>query len=148
MKQITINYILHDRDHYVKSFLNEIIKIDEDLKQNLNINFLITSNNNDRENDKIFLQNHNISSSIFLIPSGNYMEKIRTAIENSGLYSVKLDEDIFAPYTVWNYLLSNLNVLDNDDNLLISFLLSTGIPTVDTFIEQFLEEDEISGLGY
>ena len=50
MKQITINYILHDRDHYVKSFLNEIIKIDEDLKQNLNINFLITSNNNDREN--------------------------------------------------------------------------------------------------
>ena len=41
------------------------------------------------------------------------MDKIYAAFNNSGEYIISIDEDIFIPTNVWNYFISNVNVLDN-----------------------------------
>jgi len=140
--KISINCIIHDRYLYIKSFINEIIKISANIKNNLTVNLLVSSTTRDWKTDKQLLSNNNIKCNVFYIPGGDYMAKIRTAIENTGEYAIKLDEDIFIPSQVWEYFLSNLHVLDDPKNLFISPLLSTGIPTVDVFVEQFLTTEQ------
>ena len=140
--KITINYIPHDRYFYVNSFLKEITKLSKSLKKDVTVNFLISSTKRDWRADKDFLTSNGVQSNVFLIKNGDYMTKIKTALENSGEYAIKLDEDIFVPANVWEYMLNNLNVLEDKNNLFISPILSTGIPTVDTFVKQFLSHEE------
>jgi hypothetical protein len=140
--KISINYIPHDRYLYVNSFLKEITKISSSLKKDIVVNFLISSTKRDWKADKDFLASKDVHSNVFLIKNGDYMTKIKTALENSDQYAIKLDEDIFVPANVWEYMLSNLNVLEDKNNLFISPILSTGIPTVDKFANQFLTQEE------
>ena len=73
----------------------------------------------------------------------NLMEKIRHAAESDTEYIVKHDEDVFFSSHVWDYIIENIDVLQNEDNLLITPLLSNNIPLVDTFIPSFIEDEEI-----
>jgi hypothetical protein len=62
---------------------------------------------------------------------------------NSGYkYSVKIDEDIFVNNFILDYLVENINCLDNDNNTFMAILLSTGIPTVEPFINGFFNQQE------
>jgi len=79
----------------------------------------------------------------------NYIHKVETCANYNYEYSIKLDEDIIMGPQSWDYLFENLHLLDNDENLILSPALSSGIPTVDSFIKYNFsneQKEEIEGL--
>jgi len=140
--KISINIIPHNRPSYADAFYNEIIKIDASLKKDITIQLLVSSLNRDWKKDREYLKNNGFETDVYLIKDGNYLDKIRTAINNKFDFSIKLDEDVFLPYQLWQYFIENLPVLEDPNNLLLAPILTTGIPTVDLFTEQFLSQNE------
>lgn len=141
-KEYTINYFPHSRFYYASSFINEIIKIKESLRTKLKINLLFSHYEPNLESIISFLQTHNIESQYHIVEGGDYMTKIETALNNTTTeFFLKLDEDVFLPASVWEFLLESSNELNDNENAFISPLLSTGIPTVDFFIKQFFDDN-------
>ena len=139
---ITINYLSHNREGlaiYWEIAANFFNKIKPENKQKIHINVLATGAD---LNWPSYLQD--ISCTVYLFPQSdlNYMEKVYTAIQTSGEYAVKLDEDCFIPNHVWDYMIENITVLDDDSNLILTPLLSNNIPNTDKFVETFLDSAE------
>jgi hypothetical protein len=140
-KEITINYLPHGRFRYAPHFINEIIKVKDSIKDLIKINLMFSHPFNDEWQKMVdFLKNHGIYSEYFVTDGGHYMNKIKTASENSGKYAVKCDEEIFLNAKGWEYFLENSKVLENDENLFLAPIITNGIPTVDMFIKQFFDE--------
>jgi hypothetical protein len=76
----------------------------------------------------------------------NYMDKINFSIAQDAEYSVKLDEDCFINNHVWDYLIENIFWLDDPKYLVLSPLLSNGIPTCDLFIQEFFDKEDADKL--
>jgi len=57
-------------------------------------------------------------------------------------YSMKLDEDVFISNHIFDYIMENLQLLDNPDNLILAPILSCGIPTGEYFINDYFGEPE------
>jgi len=72
----------------------------------------------------------------------NYYAKIQEASRFDYKYTIKMDEDVFLGPQAWDYFFNNLNVLDDDNNVLLTPTLSTGIPTVDDFIKYNFNNEE------
>jgi hypothetical protein len=81
-------------------------------------------------------------------PKENYLPKVRYTIEyaknNNFKYIMKCDNDVIIPTYTLNYMLDNLHILD--ENLTLSPTLSTGIPSVEYFIDSFLSADEATSV--
>jgi len=90
------------------------------------------------------IENYNLDASLFITYEtiNNYMDKIKYCIEQNYEYSIKLDEDIFMGPQAWDYLFDNIALLNNEDNLIISPALSSGIPTIDSFIKYNLTHEQ------
>ncbi len=84
-----------------------------------------------------------LSAEVLIVTSAlrNYIDKLTEATTLPYKYSIKLDEDVFLGPQAWDYIFNNLHVLDNDQNILITPVLSSGIPTCDYFIEENLPAD-------
>lgn len=89
-----------------------------------------------------------LSVSIVSSPSlhDNYLIKINDALNQPFKYTVKMDEDVFMGPQAWDFLFNNLHVLENDQNVLLTPTLSTGIPTCDDFIKFNLNNKDIRHL--
>jgi hypothetical protein len=89
----------------------------------------------------------NIVYSYIECDKSNYMPKVEYAIQYAKLnnyeYIFKCDNDIIIPIYTFDNIYENLYNLDNYDNLTLSPTISTGIPSVEYFIEDFFEKDEI-----
>lgn len=76
----------------------------------------------------------------------DYMDKIfkltECAKNNNIPYIMKLDNDIIINNYIIDYMIENLDVLNDNNNLCIMPCLSSGIPTVELFINDFFNEDE------
>ena len=72
----------------------------------------------------------------------NYTVKLKTAVKLNYKYTIKMDEDIFLGPNAWDYFFNNVSILDNDENILLTPALSTGIPTADDFIKNNFNEEE------
>jgi len=71
-----------------------------------------------------------------------YLNKILLALETSSPYSMSLDEDIFFNEYVWDYIIENINLLDDNENLTLSPTLSSGVPSADYFINDYFTEED------
>lgn len=78
--------------------------------------------------------------------NNNYIHKIKTLIKFSKdhniKYCMKFDNDIIINNHILDYMIDNVNLLENHDNLYITPALSSGIPTTDMFIDDFFDEKE------
>jgi hypothetical protein len=76
----------------------------------------------------------------------NYMDKISMFIgyakNNNFEHLMKLDNDIIINNYVLDYMIENIWLLNDEKNLLITPVLSSGIPTVEMFIKDFFNEKE------
>lgn len=76
----------------------------------------------------------------------NYINKIKTFIDftknNNMEYCMKFDNDLIINNHVIDYMIENVTLLENKENLFITPVLSSGIPTTDYFIEDFFNETE------
>ena len=66
-----------------------------------------------------------------------YMLKVYLAQSSEYTYSCKLDDDVFVPLKVWEYLIDNLHNITQQTPIL-SPILTNGIPSVEFFIKDFL----------
>jgi len=145
MKQITINYLSHNRLNYTDLMFYFLSKIKLENKSKIKLNVLAT-----HENDwKTKCDELGIEYSIRLISNGNnYLNKINIAISTDTEYSVKLDEDCFINNYVWDYMIENVEVLQNENILTLSPVMSNNIPSCDFFIEDFVSDKIIKDKIY
>lgn len=75
----------------------------------------------------------------------NYMKKANYAVhyaEKFGFpYLMKCDNDLFIKPDVLDYMVDNLSILDNSRNLTLGPTLTSGIPGIEYFKEQFLDNE-------
>lgn len=78
--------------------------------------------------------------------NNNYIKKIRHLIhhslKNKFDFCLKLDNDIIINNYILDFMYENINLLENKKNLFMTPILSSGIPTCDTFIDNFFDISE------
>jgi hypothetical protein len=138
---LTINYFSDNRLQFfnlIFYFINKVKKVNKD---KLKINILTTINNQSFFIEEI--KKYDLYFNVVTFQNGfNYTEKLTYAINSQTKYSVKLDEDCIINNYIWDYMIENVELLDNDENLLLSPVLSTSMPSCDIFIQNFLNEEE------
>lgn len=145
MKTITINYLSHNRLNYVDLMFYFLSKIKPKNKTKLKLNILATHNINWDDKCKDLGINYNV---LINNQAHNYLYKINHAISTDTEYSVKLDEDCFINNHVWDYLIENVDILNNDDILTLSPTMSNNIPSCDFFISDFIEDFSVRDIVY
>jgi hypothetical protein len=86
-----------------------------------------------------------LNADLLMVPSyvSNYMDKINLAIQLDYEYSVKMDEDIFMSSASWDQYLDMIPVILADPtNLSLAPAISSGIPTIDYFLQNNLTEPQ------
>jgi hypothetical protein len=92
------------------------------------------------------LGNTNIQFAICKVnPEKNYLHKVfgatRYAEENNFKYMMKCDNDIFIKPQTLDYMIDNLELLDDNKHLTLAPVLTSGIPGIEYFIDQFLDTE-------
>jgi hypothetical protein len=148
MEFIQINIISHntERFEFTSRSLDEIKKIKNKGSIKINICYTNESDSNLWELKCNELRESGINAEKNCInwngPEGNnYMNKINSFISSDCEYSCSMDDDILLSCYLWDYIIENISILDNPDNLFITPLISNGIPSTDLFIEDFFEKE-------
>lgn len=136
---INIVYLSHNRIHFHDLTFYFLNKIKPENKNKISLTILAS---HDYNWDLTKLIDIKTTVKIF---SGeqNYLDKIKFAISNESEYSIKLDEDCFINNHVWDYMIENIGMLDDLNNLLISPIMSNNIPSCDLFIEDYISDLKI-----
>lgn len=145
MNNLLIFYLTsNDRPFVFERFLDELIK----LKNKNIIKLLIVNSNSDFSFYEERLKKTDILFEIVEVncPQSNYLPKVTYAIEHAKLngykYILKYDSDVLIPSYTLEYMIENLDKLNNESALTISPTLTTGIPSVEYFIDDFLSDEE------
>ena len=109
---------------------------------------LLTNIGDSIEKYKDILTKTQLSHTIESFPmDDNYMRKIHFALDyakkNNVPFLMKHDNDIICPTYLYDFLFENANSLENEENLLLTPTLTSGIPTVEQFLHDFCSPDEI-----
>lgn len=140
---LLIAYLTNHIRHYTfQPFINILNKSNKKNQWKL----LILTDSNDNDFYAKQLENFNINYEIYNFDSyNNYINKMKFTSQHASLYNykyiMKCDNDIFIKGDTLDYILDNLYLLDDDKNLLITPVLSSGIPSVEYFIEDFFDEE-------
>jgi hypothetical protein len=144
-KLITINYLSHNRLNFSTLTFHFLSKIKKENKDKLFLNILATHDTNWAE----ICEPLEIDYAIHINNSNhNYLPKIGIAISSETEYSVKLDEDCFMNNYVWDYIIENIDVLQNPRILTLSPIMSNNIPSCDYFINDFIKDNQIKDSVY
>jgi len=148
-KMLQINILAHntDRIEFTRKSLNEIRKIRNNKKIYVVICFSNIQESSIWETESSEFVRLGISSNSICIDKRdeigtNYMSKIEHLANSEYKYSCSMDDDILISSHVWDYIIDNLEILDDNSNLFVSPLISNGIPSVDLFIEDFCTDEQ------
>lgn len=137
MKKIGIFCLGARRENFILAHAHELSKCKYD-----NFHFYILSNGMDSSltnKIKLYLGD---KVSIYVFDRNhmlNYMMKVVFALNQNHEYSIKHDEDCFMTTDSWDQFFSNIENL-KDDDLLTTGAISTGIPTVEFFLQHHGEK--------
>lgn len=141
--KLLIFYLTDDKRHF--AFPHFIEMIQTSTKKKL-WKLLILTHSNDNEFYINEMKKYDIDYETFTIfHENNYLRKVKCAINyafsNNYPYLMKCDNDIFIKSETLDCMIDNLNLLDNSKHLTIGPVLTTGIPGVEYFKEQFLDHE-------
>ena len=85
---------------------------------------------------------NSISVVLASMPKDDYIDKVRLAHESTAEYCCKWDDDVFISRHVWDYMLENIDILNDPKISMLTPVLSNGMPSVEMFIEDFLTQEE------
>jgi len=141
--KLLIHYLTDERRHYT---FPHFIKLLNESKYKNEWSLLILTNSNDEEFYETELKNVNIGSNIIKVANeNNYLVKVDVAIniatQNNIPYMMKCDNDIFLKAQTLDYMIENLDLLNNTPHLTIGPVLTSGIPGVEYFCDEFLDKD-------
>lgn len=144
MKKLSINYLAYTpwRINHYKLFFYFLNKIKDENKEKILLNILTQYGEESLwENRKAELID--IDCKIIGYDNNNnnnYLNKIQYGSNLDIEYSVKLDEDIFVNNYIWDFMIENLDVI-NDENIMMTSIMSNNIPGIDYFVEGIFDDD-------
>jgi len=143
-------FFLTNNDRYYG--FNTMVSELNNCKYKDQIQLLVLTNTNDYDYYNNVLSKTSIHYIVsYFHPDNNYMNKVNHTLTHSlnlGIpYLMKHDNDILVPTHIYDYLFENLDILEDSNNLLLTPTLTSGIPTVEQFIEDYLNKDEKKILG-
>jgi hypothetical protein len=145
MDKLLIFYLTSNDRYFVFDKVKDEIEKCDKIE---NIKLLVVNSNHDSSYYRENLTNSKIDFDCAYVdcPQSNYLPKVRYAIEyaktNGYKYILKLDNDVIIPTYTINYILSKIDVLDDDSVLTLSPTISTGIPSVEYFLDDFFTQEE------
>ena len=137
---ITINVFAHARRRYIKTNFGQLVDLEKSIKDEIQIN-LIADNRFRRglAGTVRTLQKSGIGAKV--IYANNYLMKVNVASQVKTPMVAKIDEDIFLTTANWQKLLSDSFNFDLDEEILTP-LISSGVPSVEYFLDNFLGKSE------
>jgi len=141
--ELLLFYLTDDRRHY--TFPHFIEMIDKSIKKD-KWKLLILTHSNDSHFYVEHLNKCDILYDIVnVVYDNNYMEKVNAACsyaeQHDFPYMMKCDNDIFLKAQSLDYIIDNVHLLENGKHLTIGPVLTSGIPGIEYFKDQFLDED-------
>lgn len=135
----TIYFIAHTRQRFLPRICQELYNINPDLKEQIEVVVL-----NDMFHDinvtKVLETNFQNSGIKFSnIITDTYLSKSVLMSQSKSDFIIKHDEDIFMTTHGWNAFLSDLNRVNWITNALYAPVISTGIPTIELFLDTFVD---------
>lgn len=142
--KLVIFYLTNQSRHF--TFEHYVRLLNESRLKNL-WEIIVLSDSNDLDFYRYILNTTDITHSEFNFDSNNnYLNKVHFAIkyakEKNIPYMMKCDNDIFLRGRTLDFMIDNLESLNDPKNLTIGPELSSGIPCVEYFAEDFLNESE------
>jgi hypothetical protein len=146
MNNICIGYLADNRRTYTFDkfiyFLNKVTN-----KEQLHLLILINNISKDFFENIIRTNLTNVKYTILSFHNdNNYINKIKTFIDftqkNNIKYCMKFDNDLIVNNHIIDFMIENVTLLENKENLFITPCISSGIPTTDYFIEDFFDDTE------
>jgi len=144
MRLITVNYLPWYRHHYFKLVFHFLSKVKESNRNQMHFRIHTEQSNLGVVQQFVLdLNSIGITTDVLMYQEGNnYIDKVQNFCNHDSTYSGKLDEDCFMNNFLWDFIVENLQVLDNPENYLVTPQLSIGIPTIEGFLEDnFIETD-------
>lgn len=151
--KLLIFYLTDNRRHYTFSHFIEMLN--KSNKKDLWKLLIIThTNDNDFYSNVINNNSIDIKFDTFNVEEdNNYLRKVHYASHyadvNNFPYVMKCDNDLFLKANTLDFMIDNLELLENSNNLTIGPVLTSGIPGVEYFKDQFLDleaQEEIEKL--
>jgi hypothetical protein len=153
--KLLISYLTNQKRHY--TFRHFIELLDKSIhKDQWKLFILIDSDTSTfytEELKRVSIPNVEIQEFCY---ADNYIWKLRhscdIAIQQNIPYMMKCDNDIFMTAPTFDFMFENLEKLAGKDetnqnkHLTLGPVLSTGIPTVEYFMEQFMDHDAVATL--
>jgi hypothetical protein len=125
---------------FTVKMVNEILNI-----ENLdNIKLCIHAERPVIEAWKVFFAKNptKLEINLILYSNSDYLSRVKTAQNTECKYSCKLDDDVLISRYVWDYLIKNLHKINNNETPILAPILTNGMPSVDMFIDDFLNEQD------
>jgi len=141
MIQINILGFHDNRMRFLRMSLMFLTKIKDENKKKIKI-VIYTSNNHQYDGWVKFKDEHTDILFEIINVGPDYMSKIDLSIESECKYSCSMDDDIMMSNYVWDYMIENIELLDNDENLVLTPVVSNGIPSCDYFLEDYCTDEE------
>jgi len=142
--KLLIFYLTDDRRHFTFPYFIEMLN-NSSKKDQWKLLILTHANDTDFYINEIN-KNSNIQYETFnVVPENNYLRKVKYAgsyaEENGFPYMMKCDNDIFIKAETLDYMIDNLTLLENSNYLTVGPVLTSGIPGIEYFKEQFLDAE-------
>lgn len=142
--KLLIFYLTDNRRHFTFPHYVNLLK---DSKYKDEWKLLVLTHTGDNSYYENILHNKGIHFQTLNVPAdNNYMVKVHNAIayaeHNNIPYMMKCDNDIFLHSNTLDTMIENLHMLENSKYLTLGPILSSGIPSVEYFVNDFLVDDE------
>jgi len=135
--KIGIYYLGYHREYALPIMVYFLKMIKDSNKKHIIFYILADYDNEAYRKAQIELESNGIQV-CFKVMAGKYIDKIKWAIEQNNEYAWKMDDDVFLNQYLIDFMIENRGMLNDDNNLLLSPLLSAGIPTHDRLADNFL----------
>lgn len=144
---IQINLFNSSENQYrlplVKAALHELCNINNDNKQQIHLVAFFHQDNLDQWIEMLTpVVEHGINVSTVPLQTNDYALKMQVVQQTTADYICKWDDDVFINRYVWNYMIENVNQLNDSNISVIAPTLSNGMSSVELFIKDFLSADE------
>lgn len=137
---LTINFLPFSRPFIMLNTLKEMSKIDSRYKNLFQIQ-IHAYREMDMSAHVNLCKASGLNCKLVKYNSHDYLPKIITAIQTQTEYSMKIDEDIFINHHTLKYIMDNLSIIGSEV-MALTPTLSTGIPTLERFIEDVFTTEE------
>lgn len=137
MSKLALNILVHNRNFLDLHFLL-LSKIKSENKEKINVNLLCTAAYMPQKPE---IETGIETNVLQFGGSFNYFDKISWLANQKSEFLSKIDDDIFImPYAL-DFIIENIDTLNNNDYVFIQPEISNGIPSVDYFSENFIDEE-------